>query len=54
MIGSRSMKWAGYGTLVGKESNMYRLFVRKPEGRRPVRRTKRGWWIILRLISDTM
>jgi hypothetical protein len=28
---------------IGEKRNMYRLFVRKPEGKRPLERTRRRW-----------
>jgi hypothetical protein len=29
------MRWAAYAARMGKNRNMYRLLLRKPEGRRP-------------------
>jgi hypothetical protein len=34
----------------GKKRNVYRLLVRKPEGKRP--RPRQRWWIILGLFLD--
>jgi hypothetical protein len=33
---SRRMRWAGHVARKGEKKNAYRLFVRKPEGRRPL------------------
>jgi hypothetical protein len=43
MMKSRRMKWAGQVARMGKNSNMYRLLVGKPEGRRPLRMPRRRW-----------
>jgi hypothetical protein len=37
------MRWAGYVAHVGKERNMYRVWVGKPEGKRPLGRPRRRW-----------
>jgi hypothetical protein len=39
MMKSGSMRWAEYG----EKRNTYRLFVGKPEGKRPIGRPRRGW-----------
>jgi hypothetical protein len=44
IIKSRRMRWAGYVARMGEKRNVYRLLVRKPEGKRPVGR-RRGMWI---------
>jgi hypothetical protein len=36
----------------GEKGNAYRLLVRKPEGKRPLGRQRRRWWIILREILE--
>jgi hypothetical protein len=41
-IKSRRMRWAGHVTCMGEWRNMYRVFVGKPEGKRPRRRWKDG------------
>ena len=38
VVKSRGMRWAGYVARVGEENVLYRFFVGKPEGRRPVGR----------------
>jgi len=42
MIKSR-MGWAGHVARMGKRRGIYRVFVGKPEGRRPLGRTRRRW-----------
>jgi hypothetical protein len=32
---------------MGEKRNAYKIFVGKPEGKRPLGRTRRGWKIIL-------
>jgi hypothetical protein len=52
---------------MGKKRNAYRIFVRKPEGKRPIGRTRRRWvdnlreigwcdmdWINLALVNTVM
>jgi hypothetical protein len=43
IIRSRRMRFAGHVARIGKKRNAYRLFVGKPEGRRPLGRPRRGW-----------
>jgi hypothetical protein len=43
IIKSRRMRWAGHVARMGEKRNMYRLLVRKPEGKRPLRRPRRRW-----------
>jgi hypothetical protein len=43
IIKSRRMRWAGHVTRMGEKKNAYRLLVGKPEGKRPLRRPRRGW-----------
>jgi hypothetical protein len=43
MIKSRRMKWAGNVARMGAKGNAYRIFVRNPEGKRPLRRPRRRW-----------
>jgi hypothetical protein len=42
MIKSR-MRWAGHVARMGKKRNAYRIFVEKPEGKRPLGRPRRMW-----------
>jgi hypothetical protein len=37
------MRWAGQVALMGERGNMYMVFMGKPEGKRPLGRTKRRW-----------
>jgi hypothetical protein len=43
IIKSRRMRWAGHVTQMGEKRNTYRLLVRKPEGKRPLGRSRRTW-----------
>jgi hypothetical protein len=43
IIKSRRMRWAGHVARMGEKRNVYRLLVRKPEGRRPLGRPRRRW-----------
>jgi hypothetical protein len=35
------MRWAGHVARIGEKRNVYRLLVRKPEGKRPLGRPRR-------------
>jgi len=37
------MRWAGYVARVGEKSGLYRVLVGKPEGKRPLTRSRRRW-----------
>jgi hypothetical protein len=41
MIKSRKMRWAGHVARMGEKTNAYRIFVGKPEGKRPLGRPRR-------------
>jgi hypothetical protein len=41
IIKSRRMRWAGHIARMGEKRTAYRLLVRKPEGKRPLRRPRR-------------
>jgi hypothetical protein len=41
MIKSRRLRWAGHIARMGEKRNAYRILVRKPEGKRPLRRPRR-------------
>jgi len=43
VIKSRRMRWAGHVAHMGEERDVYRLLLGKPEGRRPMGRTRRRW-----------
>jgi hypothetical protein len=40
IIKSRRMRWAGHVALMGEKRKVYRLLVRKPEGKRPLGRPR--------------
>jgi hypothetical protein len=42
MIKSR-MRWAGHVARIGERRGVYRVLVRKPEGRRPLHRPRHRW-----------
>jgi hypothetical protein len=43
IIKSRRMKLVGHVARMGEKRNVYRLLVRKPEGKRPLGRPRRRW-----------
>ena len=43
VIKSRRMRWAGHVVSVGEERGVYRVLVEKPEGKRPLGRSRRRW-----------
>jgi len=43
VIKSRRMRWAGHVAHVGEGRGVYRVLVGKPEGKRPLRRTRHKW-----------
>jgi hypothetical protein len=43
IIKSRRMRWAGHVARMGKKRNVYGLLVGKPEGKRPLGRSRRSW-----------
>jgi hypothetical protein len=43
MIKSRRMRWAGHVARMGEKRNTCRILVGKPEGKRPIGRTRRRW-----------
>ena len=40
---SRRLRWAGHVARMEQSRNAYRVLVRKPEGKRPLRRPRRQW-----------
>ena len=40
---SRRMRWAGYIARMGERRGVYRVWVGKPEGTRPLGRPRRRW-----------
>ena len=43
VIKSRRMKWAGHVARMGEERGVYRVLVGKPDGKRPLGRSRRRW-----------
>jgi hypothetical protein len=43
MIKSRKMTWTNHVARIGQKKNAYRFFVRKPEGKRPLGKSRRKW-----------
>jgi hypothetical protein len=43
IIKSRRMRWAGNVARMGEKRNMYRLLVGKPDGKRPLGRSRHRW-----------
>jgi ribosome biogenesis protein Tsr3 len=43
MSKSRRMKWTGHVARIGEKKNAYTILVGKPEGKRPVGRSRRSW-----------
>ena len=43
VIKSRRMRWAGHVARMGEVKGVYRVLIRKPEGKRPLGRPKRRW-----------
>ena len=43
VVKKRRMRWAGHVARMGEKMGVYRVLVRKPEGRRPLRRPRRRW-----------
>jgi hypothetical protein len=42
-VKSRRMRWAGHVARLGEERKVYKVFVGKPEGKRPHGRPRRRW-----------
>jgi len=49
VIKSRRKRWAGPVARMGEERGVYRVFVGRPEGRRPLGRPRRRWVDNIRL-----
>jgi hypothetical protein len=43
IIKSRRKRWAGHVARMGEKRNVYRLLAGKPEGKKPLRKTRRRW-----------
>jgi hypothetical protein len=49
---SRRMRWEGYVARMGDMTNAYKIFIGKPEKKRPLRRCNIDGKIILERISE--
>jgi hypothetical protein len=54
---SRIIRWEEHVECMGEERKLYKVLVRKPEGKRPLRSPSRRWrmrseWIIGRLAAE--
>jgi hypothetical protein len=43
MIKSRRMRWAGHVAYMGEGRGVYRVLVRRLEGKKPLERPRRRW-----------
>jgi hypothetical protein len=43
VIKSRKVRWAGHVARMGRRRDVYRVLVGKPEGKRPLGRSRRRW-----------
>jgi hypothetical protein len=43
IIKSRRLRWMGHVARMGEKRNLYRLLIRKPEGKRPLGRLRCRW-----------
>ena len=43
VIKSRIMRWAGHVARMGESGGVYRVLMRRPEGKRPLGRPRRRW-----------
>ena len=43
VVKARRMRWAGHVARMGERKGVYRVLVGKPEGKRPLGRTRRKW-----------
>jgi hypothetical protein len=46
---SRRMGWAGHVSRMGEKRGAYRIFVGRPEGRRPLGRPRRRWEVNIKM-----
>jgi hypothetical protein len=44
---SRRMRWAGHVASMGNRRGAHRVLVGRPQGKRPIQRTRHRWRIIL-------
>ena len=43
VIKSRKMRWTEYVSRIGESRDLYRILVRRPEGKKPLGRPRRKW-----------
>ena len=43
VVKSRRMRWAGHVARMGEGRGVHRVLIRKPEGKRPLGKPRRGW-----------
>ena len=51
---SRRMRWAGHIAHMGKRRGAYRILMGRPEGRRPLGRTRLRWWDVKMDLQEVM
>jgi hypothetical protein len=49
MIKSRRMRWAGHVARMGTKMNAYGILVGKPEGKKPLGRSRHRWVDIIKI-----
>jgi hypothetical protein len=54
VIKSRRLRWAGHVARMGESRGAYRALVGKPEGRRPLGRSRRRWEDTLKRIFERL
>ena len=54
VIQSRGMRWAGHVARMGEKRGVYKGFVGKPEGRRPLGRPRRRWEDKIKLLAPEL
>jgi hypothetical protein len=54
IIKSRRMKWARNVARMCEKRNVYRLLVKKPEGKRPLGRPRLSWMVNIRMILERL
>jgi hypothetical protein len=49
MIKARRIRWAGHVACIGEVRGAYNFFVGRPEGRRPLGRSRRRWEVNIKM-----
>jgi hypothetical protein len=52
MIKSRTIRLAGHVVCMGEKTNTYRIFLGKPEGQRPLGRSRRRWVDNIKMVLE--